>query len=51
VDITGRLLQELDVKASSDKIQFVAPDLAAGIYLLQIQNGDESTTMRLVKDR
>lgn len=49
-DLTGRILYEELVEPFSQSMQFVEPPFSAGIYLLQVQNGRNISTLRMVKN-
>jgi hypothetical protein len=49
MDITGRILQVQQMQASGTVQQFYSPAISAGIYLVEVRNGQEISTLRMVK--
>jgi hypothetical protein len=49
-DLTGRVLHDVQVRANlgDNSIQFDATDLAPGIYLYRLSNGEKSATSKMV---
>jgi ELWxxDGT repeat protein len=48
-DITGRILQQQQIQASAPAVQFLTPAVSPGIYLLEVQSGQNISTLRMVK--
>ena len=48
-DITGRAIQQQQIEASGTALQFLTPGIDAGIYLVEVRSGGETSTLRLVK--
>jgi len=48
-DLEGRVLQTQQLQAYGQRMSFVLPQVSAGLYLVQVQSGNEVSTLRLVK--
>jgi ELWxxDGT repeat protein len=49
IDLIGRILQTQQIQAVAPAMQFFTPQISAGVYLVETQSGQNTSTLRLVK--
>jgi len=48
MDISGKILKQVDAKSYTTSIEIMVNDLSQGIYLVQLRNGSSSRTQKLI---